>query len=164
MWKNLWNWLKKSSNQLSAIATIIALIFSSISLYLVFHPLPNKPILDVFSSEPQQNGVILFIHNGGTAPCVDLTVTYPNEFAQVEQILNYKNSDLRNSEYKNGSLYFPPQYWITNSGCNDAHCKIKVGYLDVNEIIPLHFTFRNETAHAHNLEVSCSNQIQTVVI
>ena len=70
--------------------------------------------------------------------------------------------DIRNAEYKNGSFQFPPQYWITLDACNGDYCKKKFGYLDVNEIVPLHFTFNNKKIQI--IKVYCSNQLKSVSI
>lgn len=156
------DWLEKKSTLIVALATIIALIFSSISLYLVFHPLPNKSNLNVFGEDITNKGVTVFIHNGGQAPCINLIIRYPNKFQKVEQILNYKTSNLRNSEYKNDSFMFSPQYWIPLNLCEDSFCSNELGYLDINEIVPIHFTFNNPKIQEYRIRVSCSGQVKTL--
>ncbi len=158
---------KKGENThdtISSVGIVAALVISLVSLYFVFNPLPNKPVLNVFSGDESREGITIYVHNGGTAPCVDFRMSYQNVFPQVYQILDYKNSDIRSSNITNESIILSPQHWIPIRGlskCENNFCSYRLGYLDINEIIPFRFNF-GEQEIAHSVTMSCSGQSREI--
>ena len=131
-----WKWLKTNHTQ---IEIIVIILFSALTLYYTFNPPAIKPHLSIYNDFSSE-GLIIFIHNGGLAPCYDLTLEYnPRKIEEVQGIINYEKSHFKYGNYTNGSWKYPAQIKVTlnsnlTSRCINDICNIKFGYLNPNEL------------------------------
>jgi hypothetical protein len=80
----------------TALGVIAALFFSINSLILK----PQKPKIDLLKAKISEQEERLVIYNGGTGPCVELSIEFPDKFIDVAQIVNYEISWHTNMAYK----------------------------------------------------------------
>jgi hypothetical protein len=144
----------------TAIGVIGALYFSIQNTIIQ----PRKPALDMLTTKTTENTERLIIYNGGTGPCVELFIHYPDEFDKVTQIVNYETSWHTNKEFKNDKLQFNPRIYDefkTYYHCEKGNCIIDAGFLAPNKVFPLEFTSKKRNI---NVNVTCIDIEENIII
>ncbi|MGB0942683.1 MAG: hypothetical protein ACPGUE_09790 [Marinomonas sp.] len=150
-------------NGLAAIATslgvLTALFFSVKDAY--FNEKKSTIILSQYKSFSNPATNELIIYNSGDAPCVNLVITYSNDFKSVSRIHNYPNASLSAVEFdqKTNRLTVPARVTEPLKDCKKDSCLYYPGYLAPQELLAMSFTGKFDD---NKVIASCSDATESI--
>ncbi len=141
--------------------SILALVFSGISLYLTTKPDDTQlTIKSTKASKCFNNGYEcykLFIYNNDKAPCFEFRLDYDKDtFKEIVLLQDYDKSNVFNAEIKGNTIRFPamPNIPIKRNW---------LGYLDKTEIAFFAFYPNKNSKKEKKVTVSCIDYKEEII-
>lgn len=146
---------------ITILVSVIALIFSGISLYITIQPDNTK--LTIKSSRAEQCFNLgigcnkLFIYNNDKAPCFEFKLVYDKDvFNEIVLLKDYDKSNIFNANFDGKTIFFPAMPTIPISGS-------WLGYLDKKQIAYFAFFQNTKSKKEKKVTVSCVDYEETIV-